>query len=568
MAERRQPFRFRLPWVSAAPAARRPTESLPPRPTTETQSPAQPTTTESKVSLQPASLSQPPSQTRDNSSMPSPSRTTQSREASVPHSPSRTGPQSQASSLRPSSTRTASKSQPAAQHRSPTPLASEHAGQTLQTTAQDSTGLTQNITHPALLASQQEKPTVAVPKPESQESQSEKELQSDSISNSQEYIQVKSTSEPDSEKLQINQVSANEQKAAAPSTEAIKTTSPNQKKKSISIRDNPNPVSETQSNFHETGQEEENAVRETMKVQRTEDQEIGKPMQSSTAESNTASASGTKPKDLLTMAFQAEKNQHDAAKTFDRKDISIPGGKENKIVRSTSPVNRDISSISHQKPVVSNGEGVPLQKEIKEDISNFFHKLAAGNSLLPMDDKPVSVVTLAGDNRGATMHIGSESAKKEESVHIYRAYKVNPDESPDMTTDEEGSFRKGSKESNKEDKLPRTYVNNNIQNVNNSIMFDSSITGENPGVHLFLPHTPAESIRLNEKPAVIETRKAEFNITPAEKLTYQTNVRRRCLRGLFLESSDSDQDNPEKPRRHGCRYNCVEKKKEKGNGIL
>ncbi|KAJ7957742.1 NADH/NADPH oxidoreductase [Quillaja saponaria] len=568
MAEQRKPFRFRLPWTSAAPTPRPATESLPSRPTTETKS-----TTGIPIQRPPfrppgiAPVQSPSTQARNQtggkSLLPSLSRRTQTRATSVPPPSSRTGPQSRASSVPPSPTRTASKSraasksQPALQPQSTSPLASEHGGQTLQSTAPKSSQLTQNITQPASLASQQEKPTAAVSKPQSQKSRSEKELPSDSISNSQGYIQVSTTSQSDKEKIQLTRVSGDEKVAAPPSTEATETSS-NQNIDSISR--NPNPVSDIQSKFHET-QEERKSVQEPMNEQTIKDKMFGQPLESSTADLKTTSASGTQ-------TFQAEEKQQGAQQTFDRKEISYPGGKEIKDMRSVHPVNRNISSISHQQPVVPNGEGSSLQKEIREDISKFFHKLSTVNSSHPMDDKQVSVITLAGDNRGATMHIGSESDQKEETVHIHRGYRHNPEDSPDMTTDGEGSFRKGSKDSMKEDKRTRTYINSNIQNLNNSIMFDSSITERNPGVHLILRHISAESMKSNEKSKLFETCKAEFNIIPAEKLTYQPNVQTRSLRDIFLESSDSDPDHLEKPWHHGCRYNSVEKKKDKDIGIL
>lgn len=181
-----------------------------------------------------------------------------------------------------------------------------------------------------------------------------------------------------------------------------------------------------------------------------------------------------------------------------------------------------------------------------------------------MDEKPVSIITIAGENRGASMHLGSESARREGTIHIRRGYKINPDESGDTTTDgEESSKGKRLKDSIiREDKATKAYVNSNNQGVNNSIVFNSSIAQRNPGVHLALTRYLPESIKSNNKTESLEARKAEFNIIPAQKLTYEPTVRRRCLRGLFLEPSDSDDDNPEKPRRHGCRYSCGEKSKE------
>lgn len=45
-------------------------------------------------------------------------------------------------------------------------------------------------------------------------------------------------------------------------------------------------------------------------------------------------------------------------------------------------------------------------------------------------------------------------------------------------------------------------------------------------------------------------------------------VKRRCLRGLFLESSDSDPDDCSKPQRHGCRVGYSKKGKDNRTNIL
>jgi hypothetical protein len=252
---------------------------------------------------------------------------------------------------------------------------------------------------------------------------------------------------------------------------------------------------------------------------------------------------------------------------FERKKTTTisPNGETIKTARTRSAFGE-----SHQKTSMSNGEKVPLQKEIREDISKFVHNLGMEHMEHPIGEKPVSVVTLAGENRGATMYVGSESSRKDGSVHIHRGYKINPDESSEATTDGEGSSRGRSSKDllTKEDPARKAYINSNTQSVNNSILFETSVSERSPGVQLSLSYNDEEPSKNSNKPVRLETRKAEFQVTPAEKLSYEPKVRRRCLRGLFLESSDSDPDNPEKPRRHGCRYSCGQKRKDKDIGVL
>lgn len=75
-------------------------------------------------------------------------------------------------------------------------------------------------------------------------------------------------------------------------------------------------------------------------------------------------------------------------------------------------------------------------------------------------DSGVRVITLAGDNKGATMKLSS-SRKKGNSVEI---------------SDEEGNSNQ----------IPGVgfVINNNVQGVNNSVLYNSSLTHHSPGVHL------------------------------------------------------------------------------------
>ncbi|EPS61291.1 hypothetical protein M569_13510, partial [Genlisea aurea] len=150
----------------------------------------------------------------------------------------------------------------------------------------------------------------------------------------------------------------------------------------------------------------------------------------------------------------------------------------------------------------------------------------------------INVITLAGDNKGASMEMGysstSSSQKDKPTIHIHRAYKKKPI----PTVREEDA--KPEEEEEEEDQQPpgRTCVNNNAQGINNSIVCNGSISGGNPGVYMFLAH---------------ESKRAAAHIGNDMRKLDDSNpaIRRRCLRSLFMESDD-DSD-PEKPRRHGCR---------------
>ncbi|KAK7321763.1 hypothetical protein VNO77_32682 [Canavalia gladiata] len=259
----------------------------------------------------------------------------------------------------------------------------------------------------------------------------------------------------------------------------------------------------------------------------------------------------TKVKDSFAKAFRADKRE--PRETVERKimfSTSNPIGKDTTRVvsSSTDQGTRNVSSISspHETTTVSStGEKAPLQKGIKDDITKFVHKLTSSmHPTQPMDDKQFSVITLAGDNRGATMHLGSDSAKKEDSIHIHRAYKSDPEESTEVTTDVE---EENKEEDMEEDEVGMAYVNSNIQSINNSLMFHGSITERDPGVQVTLPQKPTEP---NDKPG-LETQRTLFNINRAEKLAYQPTVRRR-----FIGPSSSDPNNTVKPHSQGCKLSC------------
>ncbi|XP_059634892.1 uncharacterized protein LOC132277156 [Cornus florida] len=591
------------PPPQAQPSTR--TESQPPSPArgasqsrvaSQPSSPSRPAT-QSRATSQPSSPSRPATQSRATSQPSSPSRpTTQSQATAQPSSPSRATPQPRPASL-PSSQpasqpRAASQpsSQPAPQPRSPSRLASQPAGQTpppppsltptqmqptegaitqppsppkkLEPTTPKSPQPTPSTTQPPPSAAP-EKPVPAKSQTESKEPLPKTEIISTNVRSTQNQTPAEKTIQPEGMAPQSSEVL--QPIAATPTTTP---PAPTEKRDSSSTTADTKPFPESVGKIEETqkGQEE---VQEVGKEGKTNGAAIEEPKQRATTEPLTVTSSSDAPaKEQPTVPFQAEQKRPG----LDTKERSPTSGsdKRQEVKDVKSPLkDKNTVSESRQKPSVTNGERVPLQKELKDDVSKFLLKMGTGQTKHPMDDKPATVITLAGENRGASMQLGSDSAKREGSIHIRRGYKTNPDETADSTTtDGEGSSRRRSKDARTtKDETTKAYVNSNAQGINNSIVFNSSVNEQSPGVKLFISHNPPPVKPSNRTESSLDAHKARFSITPAQKLTYEPTVKRRCLRGLFMESSDSDPDNPEKPRRHGCRYNSTEKRSPKDGEI-
>lgn len=134
-----------------------------------------------------------------------------------------------------------------------------------------------------------------------------------------------------------------------------------------------------------------------------------------------------------------------------------------------------------------------LQQGIKDDISNLTRRLSelhsqqnlSSNGDQKLQDLGVRVITLAGENRGATMDMGSESRKN--GMLDFQKVNSKPnganknEESPD-----ENHRHKAAGPVN-------AFVNSNIQAANNSILFHSTCPHRDPGVRLALSNNPVSS---------------------------------------------------------------------------
>ncbi|KAI3521973.1 hypothetical protein L1887_11450 [Cichorium endivia] len=224
-------------------------------------------------------------------------------------------------------------------------------------------------------------------------------------------------------------------------------------------------------------------------------------------------------------------------------DLDIDA-KSKEMTELKGPQTKSMNSHSMEakrKPKPMTSTQAPLHKEIKNDISKFIHKVATSSSKQSMDEKPGSIITLAGDNKGASMHLGSDPNKREAPINIQRSYKLDSAINGEGTSNGEKS-QKDSRSS--EDQETKAIVNSNIQGINNSIMFNSSVTERNPGVHLAFSRTLANMDSKIENTEPMEIYKAEADISPSETVVYDPTIE-RSLGGFFMESMDSEPDDPE-----------------------
>ncbi|KAJ6920711.1 proteoglycan 4-like [Populus alba x Populus x berolinensis] len=533
MADQR-PFRFRLPWLSApvAPAPRPTAEPQPPRPTVQIQAPARPTTTipiqrppfrpagiapaptpTTQIMAQVRTEPQPPpraaaeSQATSQLSSPSPSPSRETRAASVPPSLSRAPPQSRAASVPPSPSRATTQTQAASQTQSP----SRATPQSRAASVPPSPSRTTSQPRTAALAVQQpESPTrlaSRVPGKTSSQPSSPSKIATQ-VQPTKLQLAAQETSQPPPTSTQ----SATQQQETNPAISFPLSQVPQEKKEiraeNVSLRQQ-----------QEEPVQASGAVRAAAATATpTSVAALEIPAASQKSDSNTIG-----PDHPTTLSEQLKNIKEDIV---ERKRTTVSSNGET----AKSARARYALGESHQKLSMSNGEKVPLHKEIREDISKFVHKLGMEHIKHPIGEKPVSIVTLAGENIGASMYEGSEPTRRDGSVHNHHGYKIKPDESSENPTDGEGSSKDGKSKDllTKEDPEMKAYINSNTQSVNNSILFESSLNERSPGVQLYLSHNdeePTHKAEYSAKPGPLETHKAEFKVTPAEMLTYEPTVK-------------------------------------------
>ncbi|CAL5205892.1 unnamed protein product [Lathyrus oleraceus] len=287
----------------------------------------------------------------------------------------------------------------------------------------------------------------------------------------------------------------------------------------------PNSPLETQSKFLQH-KEKEKVVHETKKTGKGKDKSTSQPNRHAKP-----SSSGTKDKKHHRVRETVERNIMFATSNSSGKDIGVMSSKD-----PSSSISRERTVPSSEEREKRN-EKAPIQKGIKDDITKFVHKISASvQPTQPMDDKKFSVITLTGDNRGATMHVGSESDKKDGSIHIHRDYKTESEESIEVSTDGEGNSN-NEEDSMEHDEVGKAYVNSNIQSINNSLMFHGSISERDPGVQVTLPQKPLEFVNHDDDKDT-HNQRTDFNMSRSQKSTFQPTV--RCYGCKFSRGNNNE----------------------------
>lgn len=227
----------------------------------------------------------------------------------------------------------------------------------------------------------------------------------------------------------------------------------------------------------------------------------------------------------------------------------------------------------------SGRNGKALQKEPKDDVFDLACRLAElnaqrkasmGEEKTSTDELGVTVITLAGENKGATMDLGSEKRNDDGMVDIHRGYKLFQDDKNEVGLEAKPT-PKTKRNARPKGATMSTYVNSNVQGANNSILYNSSCPSRDPGVRLDISNGRLKSSKpIKERPIENEPKKP---VTVPQVVTANPPVKRRCLRALFLESSpdsspERSSNKPPKPIRHGCRYECQGHGKCKGKGNI
>ena len=101
------------------------------------------------------------------------------------------------------------------------------------------------------------------------------------------------------------------------------------------------------------------------------------------------------------------------------------------------------------------------------------------------EDSSVRAITIAGENRGAVMELGYTPRRR--SVH-------KPVNEGELSGDEGRTKMQAEQHQNGKTKSGlrmNTFMNSNVQGVNSSIMFNSSCSHHDPGLHFSLSRKPS-----------------------------------------------------------------------------
>ncbi|PUZ57620.1 hypothetical protein GQ55_5G446300 [Panicum hallii var. hallii] len=144
---------------------------------------------------------------------------------------------------------------------------------------------------------------------------------------------------------------------------------------------------------------------------------------------------------------------------------------------------KDKEEIKSKEAAGEYGHDSKLHKELKSGVADMVHKLSAsapssggGDGRPALAAARTTVITLAGENKGASMKIDgaivADGKADSASGKERRGHKLD------------GSIAGGKEQAGS--KGLTAFVNSNVQVINNSLLLQSSCNGGDPGVHLKL----------------------------------------------------------------------------------
>ncbi|KAG6725670.1 hypothetical protein I3842_02G043300 [Carya illinoinensis] len=130
------------------------------------------------------------------------------------------------------------------------------------------------------------------------------------------------------------------------------------------------------------------------------------------------------------------------------------------------------------------------KKEVSKENKTKEMVKSSCKNILDLEEVGMRVITISGENRGAFMKVIQSASKKHEVVHRNENPKTeshgNDWENSTSSDEAVGNLKKDKSHKGKvTSSMPmRAFVNSNVQSINNSILYNSSCTHNDPGVHL------------------------------------------------------------------------------------
>jgi hypothetical protein len=158
---------------------------------------------------------------------------------------------------------------------------------------------------------------------------------------------------------------------------------------------------------------------------------------------------------------------------------------------------------NYNKPsIIRNG----VEQDVESKEKGSHHRKKVSDS----EEMGMRIITLAGENKGAIMElirspqkhgVGDHHNKKGMGNATKTQSRGSDSESSNTSSDKEGNPKKDKSQKGKaKTSLPmKAFTNSNVQSINNSLLYNSSCTHHDPGVHLALSRKPSGEFQVKDR---------------------------------------------------------------------